>query len=192
MSNLKWRTGFDWGSILVLVLCLLGAIAASSLALRLAAATAGLLTAAYMTFQYRNWNTAVGWRRVQVRATLLYASVIAVEFEKAAAEGRIFDRLAACRTLAEKMVERESEFRIDVPALELVLGKGGYLASVLQKHRAEVLPQVAEAALADITFRLNALERVGPEAVIAGIVEQTYGSLEAARYAASLAKPGSH
>lgn len=189
MSNLKWRTGFDWGSVLVFVLCAVGTIAAPSSSLRLAAAAGGLLVLAYMIFQYRNWNTTVGWRRVQLRAVLLYSSVFAAEFDKAAAEGRIFDRLAACRTLAQKMVEREGEFRVDIPALELALKKGGYLVSVVQKHREAVLPQVADAAFDDMAFRLNALERVGPEAVIAGVVELTYGSLEAARYAASLVKP---
>jgi hypothetical protein len=63
--------------------------------------------------------------------------------------------------------------------------QGSYLAALFEKHARELLPK---ADVEQVSNFSNVLRRVelGPQLIVANVVENTYGSLEAARHALAL------
>jgi hypothetical protein len=64
--------------------------------------------------------------------------------------------------------------------------QGAYLAGLVERHAAEVLPGAAYEFRRDLAARLRGI-RLGPQLVIASVIENTHGGAEAARYAIALA-----
>ena len=182
-SDLKWRTGFDWGVVLVAVF---GAAAALSRAgvtqwLGIAIAT---LAAAYMIHQYRKWNGR-GWRRVHFRAMLAYSGIAGREHAIARDSGRAFDLGTACTQLGLLLCGEDNTRAVDAMLMDLTSAQGAFLAGLVERHAAEVLPGAPVEFRRDVITSLRGI-RLGPQLVIASVIENTHGGAEAARYAVAL------
>ena len=184
-SDLKWRTGFGWGFVFVLLATLILAIFASGW-LRWAALVLALLAALFMVAKYRMWN-AKGWTSVHYRGMLLFSGLAGLESGRAEAEGRPLDRVAPCRELALNLYGPGFEVMFE----KLQREEGSYLASLLEQHKSDLFPGAEEAEEADEAFgrivsEVREKAQLGPELVICNVVENEFGSLEAARYALAM------
>src|SRR5438046_1652520 len=96
-SDLKWRTGFDWGSVCVLVIGVAATTFGTGM-VRWAGIASAALALAFMVAQFRKWNRH-GWPQVHFRGMLAYAAMAGKESALSANEQRTFDRLRACEEL---------------------------------------------------------------------------------------------
>lgn len=188
-SNLKWRTGFDWGSVALLSIALGGSYITSG-ALRWLFAIIGGLVAMYMAHQYQKWNTA-GWRGVHFRAMLAYARIAGQVQATSMAKNQPFDVVVACRELGLLLCGPGSEEAVDVMISHLLIERGSYLATVVGHHLDEVLPNLTQPSRAAIIERLQGVG-FGPQLLIANVVKNSFGSCEAARYAVALVTGEAH
>ena len=183
-SDLKWRTGFGWGPVLVFAVFAAGVWLGTG-TWRWGAAAMAILAALYMLVQYRKWNGR-GWTSVHYRAMLVWAQVAGWESGAAEREGREFDRLAACRQLAIRMSGPGKELNVEAMLTALQEEQGIYLASLVERHREDLLPGAEDERLQRVLAELRKA-LLGPELVICNVIENTHGSLEAARYVLALA-----
>lgn len=182
-SALKWRTGFGWGAVGLLVCSALGAILFTGAARLLPIAAVGL-TGTYIVQQYRKWNGR-GWRRVHFRAMLAYAGIAGREHALAREAGQEFDIHRACSHLAFELSGTEQGTAIDAMLSRLTREQGAFLADLVERHAEQVLPGCSFERWADIMARLRGV-RFGPQLVIASAIEHTHGGVEASRYALAL------
>lgn len=183
-SNLHWRTGFGWGTLLLPIGAGLAALvltgAAQWLALTLALAAGG-----YAVYRFRQWN-AGGWRKVHYRAMLAYSTIAAQEQTAARETGKDFDLYYACAQLGLLLVGEENRPAVDGMLADLGRLQGAFLAGLVERHAQAVLPGAPRELRDEIIARLRRV-RMGPELVIAWVIEGTYGGSEAARYAVAVA-----
>jgi hypothetical protein len=182
-SDLKWRTGFDWSAILVIVSAGAAAVLSAGVTRWLGIAIA-MLAAAYMIYQYRKWNGR-GWRQVHFRAMLAYAGIAGRERANSRASGRAFDLGTACTQLGLLLCGEDRKSVVDVMLMDLTRVQGAFLAGLVERHAAEVLPGAPFEFRRDVISRLRGV-RLGPQLVIASVIENTHGGAEAARYAVAL------
>ncbi len=187
--DLKWRTGFGWGVVAVIGISTAGFILTGGV-LRWISLLVALVATADMIFQYKKWNTH-GWRKVHFRAMLAYASVAGQEMVRAQREGRPFSRVNACRELGFLVAGRDCATNVEAMVLALEQEQGHYLANLLETHSEEVLPNASATQVSELADHLRRLE-LGPVLVVANIVENTFGGLEAARYAVAVLKREAH
>ncbi len=183
VSGLKWQFGFGWGSVSLFVAFVVISLASSGI-VRWIAIVITILAFAFLAVQYKNWNTK-GWRQVHGRAMQLYASIAGKETFNAKRANREFSYVQACRELGLGLTGKGREGNVEAMILALQREQGSYLASLFEKHAPELLPK---ADVEQVSKFSNVLRRVelGPQLVVANVVENTYGSLEAARYALAL------
>lgn len=183
-SDLKWRAGFDWGSVILLLASCLVSIFASGV-LRWVALAVAVLVFLFMVAQYKKWNGA-GWPSLHWRGMLLYSSLAGFESGRAGAENRNFDLQAVCKQLALKMCGPGKETNVDAMIARLREERGSYLVSLLRENRRQLA--LSPARNAELERRLDSLAgtELGPQLVICNIIENTYGRSEAARYALAL------
>src|SRR5258708_887668 len=96
-SDLKWRTGFGWGAVLVAVFAGTAAFSFAGVTRWLGLAAA-MLAASFMIYRYRKWN-GCAWRQVHFRAMLAYSGIAGREHANARESGRAFDFGNACTQL---------------------------------------------------------------------------------------------
>jgi hypothetical protein len=177
MSGPQWRFGFGWGAIGLLGLLVIVSLAPIGI-VRWVFASSAVLVLAFMVIQYRRWNEK-GWRQVHLRAMLLYASIAGAESGKAEREGREFNRVTACRELARvlsaghPLATNQIVLRVDAP--------GKHFAELFEEHAREILRDIDDARLSKLSEYLRDLQ-LGPQLIVANIVEDRFGELEAARY----------
>lgn len=182
-SDLKWRTGFDWGAIVLVVSAGVAAWLAAGVA-RWLAITIALVAAAYMLYQYRRWNRR-GWREVHFRAMLAYSGIAGREHAIARQSAREFDLGNACTQLGLLLCGDDKRAAVEGILRDLSNQQGAFLVGLVERHVAEVLPGAPLELRRDVTARLRGV-RLGPQLVIASVIENTYGGAEAARYAVAL------
>jgi len=182
-SDLKWRTGFDWSAILVIVSAGAAALLSAGVTRWLGIAIA-MLAAAYMINQYRKWNGR-GWRQVHFRAMLAYSGIAGREHANARDSGRAFDLGAACTQLGLLLCGEDRKSVVDAMLMDLTRVQGAFLAGLVERHAVEVLPGAPFEFRRDVISRLRGI-RLGPQLVIASVIENTHGGAEAARYAVAL------
>jgi hypothetical protein len=182
-SHLKWRTGFGWGAVLVAASAGAAALSSAGVTRWLGIATA-IVAAAFMTYQYRRWNGR-GWRRVHFRAMLAYSGIAGREHAIARDSSREFDFGNACMQLGLLLCGEDKKSAVDAMLTDLTRAQGAFLAGLLERHAAEVLPGAPFEFRRDVIARLRAV-RFGPQLVIAYVIENTHGGAEAARYAVAL------
>src|SRR5258706_6471897 len=182
-SDLKWRTGFDWGVVLVAVSAAAAALSLAGMTRWLGIATT-MLAAAFMIYQYRKWNGR-GWRRVHFRAMLAYSSIAGREHAIARDSGRAFDLGNACTHLGLLLCGENNKRAVDAMLTNLTNVQGAFLAGLVERHAAEVLPGAPFEFRRDVISRLRGV-RLCPQLVIASVIENTDGGAEAARYAVAL------
>jgi len=143
-----------------------------------------MLVAAYMVYQYRRWNGRQ-WRQVHFRAMLAYSGIAVREQANARDSGKLFDLGHACKQLGLLLCGEDKKSVVDAMLMELTSKQGGFLAGLVERHAAEVLPGAPFEFRRDVITRLRGV-RLGPQLVIASVIENTYGEAEAARYAVAL------
>lgn len=183
-TELKWRTGFGWEPVLVFACTLVAAVFGSGftrwLGLAVAAATAG-----YAAYRYRKWNGR-GWRQVHFRAMLAYANIVQREDALSRHSGRPFDVRITCSALGLLLCGEDKVSAVDAMLKELDRYEGAFLAGLVERYGAEVLPGASAELRREVIARLRAV-RFGPELVIASVIENIHGGPEAARYAIAVA-----
>jgi len=75
---------------------------------------------------------------------------------------------------------------VETTLTELTRAGGAYLAALVERHAAEVLPGAPFEMRRDLVAHLRGV-RLGPHLVIASVIENIYGGPEAARYAVAVA-----
>lgn len=176
--------GFDWGPFALAVGALLGAWLSTGL-MRGVLLGAALLAAAYMGYQYWTWNRP-GWRRVHYRAMLAYSGIVERERVLARQSGGRFDPASAHAQLGLLLCGEENRAAIDTMLTDLTRTKGIYLASLVERYGGEVVPGMPFELRRDLIANLRNVP-LGPQVVIAAVIENIYGGREAARYAVAVA-----
>jgi hypothetical protein len=182
-SDLKWRTGFGWGAISIIASAGVGAWLSAGV-VRLLAIAIALVAGAYMIYQYWKWNRR-GWRQVHFRAMLAYSGIAGREHAIARQAAREFDLGKACAELGLLLCGEDKMAAVDAMLTDLINEQGAFLAGLVERHAAEVLPGASLELRCDVIARLRGV-RLGPQLVIASVIENTYGGAEAARYALAL------
>jgi hypothetical protein len=117
---------------------------------------------------------------------LAYAGIAEREHRLAREVGRKFDVRHACSQLGLLLCGENNQSAVDAMLADLARQQGSFLAGLVERHSAEVLPGPATELRRDIAARLRGV-RLGPQLVIAAVIENTCGGQEAARYAVALA-----
>ncbi|MCH7708335.1 MAG: hypothetical protein IH884_07580 [Myxococcales bacterium] len=188
-SDIKWRSGFGWGTVTAVVLPGTLALASTGF-LRWLATVAALFAGVFAIYQYRKWNTD-GWPKIHYRAMLLFASLAGTESRRAEAGGRPFDQRAPCRELGLKICGAGREANVDAMIDELQREKGAYFVSLLEKHESDLFPKANTESMRAVLSGVGKVE-FGPSLVICNIVENSFGSLEAAKYVLALLQGHAH
>ena len=183
-SELKWRTGFGWDPVLVFACAILAAVFGTGFTQWLAVAVAAG-AAAYAMYRYRKWNGR-GWRQVHFRAMLAYSNIVRREDALSRHSGRPFDVHVTCSALGLLLCGEEKVTAVDAMLKELDRYEGAFLAGLVERYAAEVLPGASAELRHDVIARLRTV-RFGPELVIASVIENIHGGREAARYAVAVA-----
>ncbi len=183
-SDLRWRTGFGWEPVVVLGCAAVAAVVSAGafrwLALGLAAGAA-----AYAFYRYRKWNGRP-WRQIHFRAMLAYSGILGREQAVAREAGRPLDVRHTCSALGLLLCGEEKRGAVEAMLADLDRYEGAFLAGLVERHAAEVLPGASAELRRAVTARLRAM-RFGPELVIASVIENIHGGAEAARYAVAVA-----
>lgn len=125
------------------------------------------------------------WQPVHKKAMMAYAAIAGREQGRAQVEGRAFDHVAACRELALLMCGQDKAENVHAMICTLVAERGGYLATLLREHAQALHPGWTPGLLDRICAKISE-KGFGPQLVICNVIENTYGRLEAARYAIAL------
>jgi hypothetical protein len=128
------------------------------------------------------------WQPIHKKAMLVYFRIAGFEQGRAQLENREFDHTAACRELALQMCGRDKFANVEALIFKLQAERGGYIAELLREFGLQLLdgasPEEIE-KLAEHVSRKGRKELL-PQLVICNVIENTYGRLEAARYAVAL------
>lgn len=182
--RIAWYFGFGWVSILTVVACGVG-INLLTGPVTWVLYVPFLLVALYMTVRFRLFN-AQPWRRVHARAMISYARLAGQEYDAAKEGGREFDIKAPCRALAAEQLSGTGTEEI-----EALLGDGrkAYYKEVVDAYPEVFLSGIREdrhaAALQGVRRDIEASE-LGPDVVIAKLIERKHDRREAANYLRAL------
>jgi hypothetical protein len=188
-SDLKWRTGFGWGSVGLLAFGLGVAVLTPGVA-RWLGLVVGVLALVFMVTQYRKWNGSP-WRQLHFRALLAYSRIAGVHQASAQAQSRPFDLDAACRELGLQLCGSDKRASVDAMIDELSKEQGDYLANLFQQHVSVIEPSLQAVDRSAMADRLRAVT-LGPQLVIANVLENTHGPIEATRYTLALLNGEAH
>lgn len=184
ISGLRWWAGFGWITVAIfLVPSTIAAFAGGTI--RIFAVGAALAMLMFIGNQLWRYNGR-GWRRIHYRAMLAYASISGREAARAEQEKLEFSKINACRSLALTIVNgRWREASVDAMIAGLVEERGDYLSGLIKKYGVKAAPRLDGKIIQGIADKIRGIE-FGPELVIGNVVENTFGSEEAARYAIAL------
>lgn len=176
--------GFGWEPVVVLACAIVAAMVSTGafrwIALGLAAGACG-----YAWYRYRKWNGRA-WRRIHFRAMLAYSGIVGREQVFAREAGRPLDVRRTCSALGMLLCGEEKRAAVEAMLADLDRYEGAFLAGLVERYAAEVLPGASAELRRDVTARLRAMH-FGPELVIASVIENIHGGAEAARYAVAVA-----
>src|SRR5262245_14977437 len=116
-SDLKWRMGFGWGAVLVLIGSSLAAVLTTGAAAWLAVGV-GVLAVVYTVYRYRKWDGR-GWRQVHFRAMLAYAGIAGHEQAVAWKSDKEFDVRGACSRLGLLLCGEDNQSAVDAMLSDL-------------------------------------------------------------------------
>jgi hypothetical protein len=190
VSGLRWRAGFGWIAVALLLVPSATAVLTRG-TVRTVAVTAALLVLLFIIYQWRRWNRR-GWPQVHHRAMLAYAQIAGFEAGRAQQENREFNKTEACRSLALGMIQGNwRQASVDAMIGGLLMEGGTYFADLLERHGARAVPNLNAEAIHFVADKIRGIE-FGPQLVIGNIVENTFGGEEAARYVIALATGKAH
>jgi hypothetical protein len=177
--------GFGPVSVVVLAAGLLGLALGGGVA-RVGGALLAVLAIMWMGYRYWQYNGSP-WRRVHFRAMRYYARVAGVEAAQAEAEGREFDPKRACLLLGLVLCGEDKRLNVNAMVEALEEERGDYLAGLILAHGRGVWPGADDQKLARLADALRSTQ-LGPQLIIANVVENTFGATEAVRYVVALAR----
>jgi hypothetical protein len=157
---------------------------------RWAGAVVTALALAFMVAQYRKWNGSP-WRQLHFRAMLAYARIAGLQQARAQAQGRAFDLHAACTELGVLLCGPEKGAAIDAMIESLAAEQGTYLAGLFDRHVSTVAATLQPSERSEMIDRLRGVT-LGPQLVVAHVLENTHGPIEATRYALALLNGEAH
>jgi hypothetical protein len=189
VSDLKWRMGFGWSAVLLFGGAI-GLVVMTKGLPRWAGAVGIIIMGTFIVFQYKKWNTT-GWRQIHFRAMLVYARCAGKESVRAKQAGEPFCRVNACRELGIAICSKNSVANVEAMVLALEEEKGNYLANLLEANAECILPKLSVNEVLKLADQLRRLEFC-PELVVANVVENSFGSQEATRYAMAVLKREAH
>lgn len=178
--RISWFFGFGWLAIVILIASGIG-INLSDGWLRWGLYVPFMIAGVYMTVRFRLYNTQL-WRRVHSRAMIEYAKLAEREYDAAKNENREYDVKVPCRGLAEHLFgqDRIAEF---APLLEE--GRKTYYKDLVDGYPqifVESLPaDRQEKAIERVRSDIDA-SQLGPDILIAKVIEQKHNRREAANY----------
>jgi hypothetical protein len=182
--RIAWFLGFGWGSILTLAVC--GAVInflSGPLAWALYAPF--LFVALYMTARFRLHSTQP-WRRAHDRAMIDFGELAGAEHDAARRDGREYDAAVPCAGLAARLF---GEGDAGVSGHLSDEGRKSYYRELVKEFPRVFLEGIAEerkkAVLDGIDRDIDA-SRIGPDILIARMIERKYSRAEAARYLRAL------
>lgn len=178
-SSLYWRMGFGWTTVFFLVILLIGIISFKGVPKGISIALF-ILVSSYACYRVYSWNGSP-WRRVHGRGMLVYATCAGSERATSLEENRDFSSELACYQMAIQICGANKEMEVSMMIGELSGEKGSYFANLIARFGKDVdarLTDDAIEALTDITRKID----LCPQLIIANIIENTYGQLEATRY----------
>ena len=182
-SNLKWRTGFGWTSLLAFVLSIvLAAITTGILRGMLLAST--ILLSIWLSYKYYTYNGSP-WRKAHFRGMLLYSFAAGKETNLAKIENRSFNILNPIKEMALIMCGKSKEDNVSAMIDELREEQGRYYVSLFIANANTVFPKMNETTITNIVQILEEM-KFSPQSVICNIVENTHGGEEAAKYILAL------
>jgi hypothetical protein len=170
--------------VLILACAAAGAVVWTGLGRWLAVLVVAIV-GAYLVYRYRKWNGRA-WRQVHFRAMLAYSGIAGRENAMAQQTGRPFDVQRACSSLGLLLCGEDRQPVVETMLAELGRYEGAFLAGLVERHAAEVLPGASFEVRSAVIARLRSV-RFGPELVIASVIENIHGGAEAARYAIAVA-----
>lgn len=188
-SGLKWRAGFGWGTVILLMAGLLLVFSTEGV-LRVFGGLMALVSGGYAFAQYRKWNSSP-WRQVHFRGMLLYSQIAGRHAGLAQQEDRSFDKVAACRELALAMTGPGREANVEAMIDTLVREEGTYFARLLRPRVDVLLESIEPSKREEFLEKVKQL-KFGPDLVMCNIVENSYGEEEAARYAYAICSGRAH
>jgi hypothetical protein len=182
--RISWYFGFGWLSVATVIACAVG-INRLSGPIVWVLYVPFLVVALYMTVRFRLYNTEK-WRRVHGRAMLAYAKLAGREYDTARREGREFDVRVPCHGLAEQLFG--SGQTAEVGAL-LGDGRKRYYRDLVDAYPQIFLKGIGEdrrdAVLDGVRRDIDSSE-LGPDILIAKLIERKHNRLEAAIYLRAL------
>jgi hypothetical protein len=183
VSNLKWRTGFGWTSLLAFVVSVaISAITAGVLRGMLLAFA--ILLAVWLSYKYYTYNGSP-WRKTHFRGMLLYSAAAGKEANLAKIENRSFNVLNPVKEMALLMCGKSKEDNVSAMIDDLRKEQGGYYVSLFISNASSVFPKMNETTITNIVQALEEM-KFSPQSVICNIVENTYGGKEATKYILAL------
>jgi hypothetical protein len=183
-SDLKWRMGFGWEPVVVLACAIVAAVLLNG-ALRWMALGLAVGAGGYAYYRYRKWNGRA-WRQIHFRAMLAYSGIVGREQALARESGRPLDLHRTCAALGLLLCGEEKRDAVEAMLADLDRYEGAFLAGLVERYAAEVLPGANAELRREVTARLRTMHFC-PELVIASVIENIHGGAEAARYAVAVA-----
>lgn len=182
--RIAWFLGFGWPSVITVVACGAGINLFDGPVVKVLYIPF-LLVAFYMTVRFRLF-TRQPWRRAHARAMLAYGKLAEQEYEASKREGRKYEIAVPCRKLAETLFGPESD---GVSALLLDDHRKNYYKGLATEFPQVFLEGISEKRQAKV---LEGVERdidgskLGPDILVARLIEKKVSRREAASYLRAL------
>lgn len=183
VSDLRWKLGFGWTNLALLIILFSLSIYFKGV-MRGITGTLFTFICIFTCYRYYQWNSTP-WRKVHGRAMLLYAKHASIESSTANRENRSFEIENACCRMALEMCGNNNELNVTIMIGCLSEEQGNYLARLLEDHLISLLPNIQHEAILEIISTAKKIP-LCPQLVIANIIENTFGPIEATKYALAL------
>lgn len=179
--RIAWHLGFGWPSIATVVACGIG-IQFLPAPFSLVLYIPFLVVALYMSVRFRLF-TRQPWRRFHARAMASFGRLAANEYEAARREGRDYDIRNPCRSLARELFGDDGGELLDDA------GRKAYYRGLATEFAPLFVEGVADdrrnQVAAGIASDIEA-SRLGPDVLVARMIETRHSRREAANYLRAL------
>lgn len=178
-SSLYWDKGFGMPTILINVI--LGTVTYLSSGMIQGIILSFLILSLIFTFyRYYHWNGSPR-NRVNGRAMLLFTHHSGKELYRSKNENRPYDIAKPCYRMAVDMCGNEKILEITDMIRFLSDEKGNYFAYLIKNNAKNVFPTMGNTTIQNYITMTNRIDMC-PQLVIAHVLENSYGPIEATKY----------